>query len=193
MAPFFNPSIFGCWVTFVTVDLRSGSIAKTFTLIEEEIERRQEEFKVKTALFVETLDVENVIAQLLVTEGYVTVDSIANESSTNLEKIEGFDQDLASEIVTRAKNYLAIKDKENIKIINEKNMEEDLKSLEGIDNKMLALLATNNIITLDDFAGLSTFDLLDKEEGIFRELELEEVTVNSMIMKAREKWFVESK
>ena len=72
-------------------------------------------------------------------------------------------------------------------------MNEDLKSLEGIDNKMLALLAINNILTLDDFAGLATFDLLDKEEGIFRELELDETTINSMIMKAREKWFTEKK
>ena len=58
---------------------------------------------------------------------------------------------------------------------------------------MLALLAVNNILTLDDFAGLSTFDLLDKEEGIFRELDLDEATVNSMIMKAREKWFTDKK
>ena len=61
---------------------------------DEETERRQEEFKVKTAMLIETLDVEDVIAQLLVTEGYVFVDSIANEKSENLEKIEGFDSDL---------------------------------------------------------------------------------------------------
>ena len=160
---------------------------------EEEIERRQEEFKVKTTMFAELLDVEEVIAQLLVTEGYVAIDSVANESVANLEKIEGFEEDLANEIIIKAKNYLSIKDKENIKIINEKNVEQDLKLLKGIDNKMLALLAINNTLTLDDFAGLATFDLLDKEEGIFRELELEEETVNSMIMKAREKWFVEEK
>ena len=158
---------------------------------EQEIERRQEEFKVKTTMFAELLDVEEVIAQLLVTEGYVTVDSVANESASNLEKIEGFDNDLANEILLRAKNYISKKDQENIKIINEKNIEEDLKLLKGMDNKMLALLAINNILTLDDFAGLATFDLLDKEEGIFRELDLDETTVNSMIMKAREKWFTE--
>ncbi len=160
---------------------------------EEEIERRQEEFKVKTVMFSKILDVEDIIAQLLVTEGYVAVDSIANETPANLEKIEGFDKDLSEEIVTRAKNYLSNKDAENIKIINEKNVDDDLKKLKGIDNKMLALLAINHIITLDDFAGLSTFDLLDKEEGIFKELELEETIVNDMIMKAREKWFTEEK
>ena len=58
---------------------------------------------------------------------------------------------------------------------------------------MLALLAKNDIITLDDFAVLSTFDLLDKEEGIFNSLDLDETAINNMIMKAREKWFIEEK
>ncbi len=160
---------------------------------QEESERRQEEFKIKTEMFVETLDVEDVIAQLLVTEGYVTVESLANESIENLEKIEGFDNDLATEILQRSKNYLSTLEEENVKIINEKNIEKQLREIEGIDNKMLALLAKNDIITLDDFAGLSTFDLLDKEEGIFKGLDLDEELVNSMIMKAREGWFTEEK
>ena len=73
---------------------------------EEESERRQQEFKEKSTMLSEVLDVEDVIAQLLVTEGYVSVNSIATESLVNLEKIEGFDTDLASEILTRSKNYL---------------------------------------------------------------------------------------
>ena len=60
-----------------------------------------------------------------------------------------------------------------------------------MNNKMLALLAANDITTLDDFADLATFDLIDKEEGIFKDLEIEEKVVNDMIMKAREKWFKE--
>ena len=156
---------------------------------DEETERRQEEFKVKTAMFVETLDVEDVIAQLLVTEGYVSINSIANENSENLEKIEGFDNDLSNEIISRAINYIKEKDKEDIKIINEKISDNELKNLNGINNKMLALLAANNICTLDDFADLSTYDLIDKEEGMLRELDIEENIVNDMIMKAREKWF----
>ena len=158
---------------------------------EEEAERRQEEFKIKTEMFVKTLDVEDVIAQLLVTEGYVTVESVTSESIENLEKIEGFDKDLAVEILDRAKNYLSNKEEENLKIINDKNIEEELRKIEGIDNKMLALLAENDVITLDDFAGLSTFDLLDKNEGIFKELDLDEELVNKMIMKARENWFAD--
>lgn len=74
-----------------------------------------------------------------------------------------------------------------------KNVEQELRELEGMNNKRLALLAKNNVITLDDFAGLSTFDLLDKEDGIFRSLETDEKSINEMIMKAREKWFVDEK
>ena len=160
---------------------------------EEETERRQEEFKIKTEMLSKILDVEEVIAQLLVTEGYVSINSIANENNENLEKIEGFDESLAKEIIMRANNYLHEKNEEDIKIINEKITDDKLINLNGINNKMLALLAANDIYTLNDFADLATYDLLDKEEGIFRELDLEEKIVNDMIMKAREKWFTEEK
>jgi len=156
---------------------------------EEETERRQNEFKIKTEMLIEILDVEDVIAQLLVTEGYVAVDSIANENSENLEKIEGFDSDLSNEIITRAVNYIKEKNDEDVKIINEKISDQELINLTGMNNKMLALLASNDICTLDEFADLATYDLIDKEEGIFREIDIEEKIVNDMIMKAREKWF----
>ena len=160
---------------------------------EEETERRQEEFKEKTLILAESLDVEDVIAQLLVTEGYVSIESIALENVENIEKIEGFDDDLAKEIILRANNHLKEKDEENKKIIDEKISDEDLKNLEGINNNMLALLAKNNILTLNDFADLATFELIDKEEGIFKSLDLDEDKINKMIMKARENWFEEQK
>ena len=156
---------------------------------EEETERRQVEFKNRTDLLIEVLDVEDVIAQLLVTEGYISVDSIANENFENLIKIGGFDTDLSKEIITRAINYVKKKDDEDIKIINEKISDQELINLNGINNKMLALLAKNDIYSLDDFANLATYDLIDKDEGIFKKLDIEEKTVNGMIMKAREKWF----
>ncbi len=158
---------------------------------EEEAERRQLEFKEKTQMMIKSLDVEDVIAQLLVTEGYVAVEGIASESEENLEKIEGFDNDLAKEIISRANNYIKDQNAEDIKIINEKIKDEELKKLEGINNKMLSLLAKNNILTLNDFADLATFELIDKEEGIFKNLDIDQKVADSMIMKAREKWFVE--
>ena len=156
---------------------------------EEESERRQEEFKEKTLMLSELLDVEDVIAQLLVTEGYVSIESIASESPENLEKIEGFDNELANEIIIRSNNYIKEQDEEDIKIINEKVIDEKLKNLEGINNKMLALLVKENIVTLNDFADLASFELIDKQEGIFKSLDIDEEKINSMIMKARESWF----
>jgi hypothetical protein len=60
-----------------------------------------------------------------------------------------------------------------------------------MNNQMLSKLAQNNIITLDDFADLAAFELIDKEEGFFKDLDIDENLINSMIMKAREKWFTE--
>ena len=62
-----------------------------------------------------------------------------------------------------------------------------------MNNKMLSLLAKNKIVTLDGFADLASFELIDKEEGIFKDLDIDESLVNDMIMQAREKWFVEEK
>ncbi len=156
---------------------------------EEESERRQIEFKEKSAILTELLDVEDVIAQLLVTEGYVTIESIASETVENLQKIEGFDQDLANEIVLRAKNSIEEQEQENIKIINENIKDEDLKNLNGMTIPMLALLAKENIVDLNGFADLASYELLDNEEGIFRKLDLNEEIVNQMIMDARDKIF----
>ena len=160
---------------------------------EEESERRQQEFKDKTQMLIKNLDVEDVIAQLLVTEGYVSIEGIASESHENLEKIEGFDPDLAQELITRSSNYLSKQDEENIKIIDEKIFDKELKNLVGINNEMLSLLALSNIVTLNDFADLASFELIDKEEGIFKNLDIDESVVNAMIMKARESWFTEDK
>ena len=70
---------------------------------------------------------------------------------------------------------------------------QSLKNIQGMTISMLAILAKEDILTLNDFAELATFELIDKEEGIFKALNLDENTVNNMIMKAREKWFSEDK
>ena len=158
---------------------------------EEESERRQQEFKEKSLLISELLDVEDVIAQLLVTDGYTSIESIAAETQENIEKIEGFDSDLAKEILERSKNYLKDQEETNRKIIDEKIKDNELKNLEGMNSNILAELAKSNILSLNDFADLATFELIDKEEGILKNLELDEEEVNKMIMKARENWFTE--
>ena len=84
---------------------------------DEESERRQQEFKEKSLLISELLDVEDVIAQLLVTDGYTTIDSIASENIENIEKIEGFDSELAKEILEGLKTILKIKNKLILKLL----------------------------------------------------------------------------
>ena len=158
---------------------------------DEESERRQQEFKDKSLLISDLLDVEDVIAQLLVTDGYTTIESIASETLENIEKIEGFDSDLAKEILERSQNYLKEQEEANQKIINEKIKDDSLKNLEGMNISILAELAKSNILTINDFADLATFELIDKDEGILRNLDLDEDAVNKMIMKARENWFEE--
>ncbi len=155
---------------------------------DEESERRQQEFKEKSILLAETLDVEDVIAQLLVTDGYTTVESIANETLENLEKIEGFDSTLAQEIIDRSKNFVKDKEESDKKLIEDNISDEKLKNLKGMNNSILAQLAKSNILNVNDFADLATFELIDKEEGILKELELDEETANNMIMEARGFW-----
>ena len=156
---------------------------------EEESERRQQEFKEKSVLLSDLLDVEDVIAQLLVTDGYTSVESIASETQENIEKIEGFDSNLAEEIIERAKNFVKEQEEENLKIIDDNIKDDKLKNLDGMNNNILAELAKAKILTIDDFADLATFELIDKEEGILKNLDLDEDFVNNMIMKARENWF----
>ncbi len=155
---------------------------------DEESERRQQEFKEKSILLAETLDVEDVIAQLLVTDGYTTVESIAAETLENLEKVEGFDSALAQEIIDRSKNFVKDKEESDKKLIEENINDEKLKNLKGMNNSILAKLANSNILNVNDFADLATFELIDKEEGILKELDLDEQIVNNMIMEARSFW-----
>ena len=155
---------------------------------DEEAERRQQEFKEKSVLLAEILDVEDVIAQLLVTDGYTTVDSIASETLENLERIEGFDSSLAQEIIDRSKSFVQDKEESNKKLIEEKISDEKLKNLKGMNNSILAELAKSNILNVNDFADLATFELIDKEEGILKQLDIDEEIANNMIMEARSFW-----
>ena len=83
---------------------------------------------------------------------------------------------------------MKIKIREEIKNIKD----EDLKNLEGMNNNILAELARSKLLTLNDFADLATFELIDKDEGILRKLDIDEEIANKMIMKARENWFADS-
>ncbi|MDD4520091.1 MAG: transcription termination factor NusA [Alphaproteobacteria bacterium] len=150
----------------------------------EEVEQRQIETKEKVDLFIKALDVDDMIAHLLVQEGFSTLQEIAYVEKDELLSIEGFDEGIVEELQKRAENYLVKKDEENEKKIKEFDLKDDLKSFEDLTQDQLVLLGEKGIKTLDDFADLSSEELIE----IFGE-DFPEDEANILIMKAREHWF----
>lgn len=151
----------------------------------EEAETRQNEIKQRSQMFIEALDVDDVIAHLLVNEGFTSVKDIAFVDLSELTDIEGFDEDIASELQNRAKVFLAKKEESDEKTRKELGVSDDLASMEGISSSMLVALGEKGVKTLDDFADLASDELIE----IVGEDSLSEEQANALIMKAREHWF----
>ena len=151
----------------------------------EESERRQMEFQQRSLMFVEALDVDDVIAHLLVTEGFSSVEEVAFVPIDDLLMIEGFDEDVAEELRARARNYLEQRDAELNKRRVELGVEDDLAGVEGVSPAMLVTLGENGIKTRDDLADLATDELQD----LFESEPLSDEAANAAIMAARAHWF----
>ena len=154
---------------------------------EVESERRTQEFNRLSELFIEALNVEEVIAHLLVTEGFSSVEEVAYVPTEDLANIEGFDENVAEELKNRAAEYLKTKEAEVAKKFKEMGVEEALAKHEGLNSDIVLKLAEGGIKTMDDFAGLATdefFEMVPKS-GISRD------DMEAMIMKAREAWFAD--
>jgi N utilization substance protein A len=137
----------------------------------EESERRQKEFAERTAMFMEALDVDEVIAQLLVTEGFTSVEEAAFVDPSEIAGIEGFDEGTAEEIQSRAREYLERKEAELDARRRELGVEDDLSQINNMTTAMMVALGENDIKTLDDFADCATDDLCgwverSKERGV---------------------------
>jgi transcription termination factor NusA/transcription termination factor NusA, C-terminal duplication len=131
----------------------------------EESERRQKEFAERTELFMNALDVDEVVGQLLASEGFRSVDEIAYVDLGEVASIEGFDEDTAREIQDRAQEYLARIEAENEARRQELGVADELKEIEGITTAMLVALGENDIKTVEDLAGCATDDLVGWTEG----------------------------
>jgi transcription termination/antitermination protein NusA len=151
----------------------------------EESERRQEEFRVRSALFLEALDVDDVIAHLLVAEGFTTVEQIAESPVDDLADIEGFDLDVAGELQNRAQTWLAAQEKKMQERRRELGVDDAVTELPHMRAEMIVKLGEAHIKTLDDVADLATDELRD----IVGADMLTEVQANSVIMAARAHWF----
>ncbi len=154
---------------------------------EQEQERRSNENKVRSQRFMEALDVDEMIAHLLIAEGFSTVDEIAMVDLSELAEIEGFDEDVAAELQSRAKEYVAKRNAEFEKQSKSLGIDESLQEIEGLDQDMLLKLANGGIKTRDDLADLAADELLE----ILGENSLTEMEANKVIMAARAHWFAE--
>ena len=151
----------------------------------EESERRQSEVKVRTQAFIDALDVDDVIAHLLVAEGFSSVDEIAAVPMEEIASIEGFDEDLATELQNRAAAYIEKRNAEFAVRSKELSVDDSLMGLEGLTQEMIVKLAEKGVKTLDDFADLATDEVLE----IVGENAMTAHDAEALIMKAREHWF----
>jgi N utilization substance protein A len=151
----------------------------------EESERRQEEFRKRSGLFVEALDVDDVIAGLLVTEGFTTVEDIAGVEDEELAGIEGFDESVAAELKRRAETWLAQRDEELDEKRRGMGVEDAVAETGGFTPGMLVTLGEKGIKTLDDLADLASDELIE----ILGPDAVDEETANAIIMAARQHWF----
>jgi N utilization substance protein A len=152
---------------------------------QEESERRQDEFRKRSGLFVEALDVDDVIAGLLVTEGFTSVEDIVAVDDEELAGIEGFDESVAAELKRRAEAWLARRDEELEAKRREMGVEDAVAEVGGFTPAMLVTLGEKGVKTLDDLADLASDELIE----ILGPEAVDEETANAIIMAAREHWF----
>ncbi|MHA6287821.1 transcription termination factor NusA [Maricaulis sp. CAU 1757] len=162
---------------------------------EEESERRQKEFAERTQLFIGALDVDEVIAQLLATEGFTDVEDLAYVDLGEIAVIEGFDEDTAEEIQARARDFLDRQAAEQDAKRTELGVEDAVLEVEGVTLPMAVAFGENDVKTVDDLAGLVTDDLRGwfetkdgervREPGILESFGLSADDAEMMIMRAR--------
>ena len=161
----------------------------------EESARRQKEFEERTQLFIETLDVDEFFAQLLVSEGFTNLEEVAYVEIDELLVIDGVDEDTAQELQTRAREFLQEQANKALEHAKELGVEETLINFEGLSPQMLEALAEDGIKTLDEFATCADWELAGgwttvdgervKDDGILEKFDLSLEEAQDLVMTAR--------
>src|SRR6186713_611545 len=171
---------------------------------QEESERRQAEFQSRTKVFMEALDVDEVVGQLLASEGFGSIEELAVIDEKEIASIEGFDEDTAHELQTRANEYLGKIEGELDAKRKELGVEDAVKDVPGVTTAMLVKLGEGGIKSVEDLAGCATDDLVGwterkdgeskREPGILDGLGISREDAETMIMQARVKagWVTEA-
>ena len=155
----------------------------------QESERRQEEFRTRSQMFMDALDVDDVIAHLLVTEGFTSVEEVALVPTEELTSIEGFDEDVASELKARAQAWLEAESERLTGKRKELGVEDAVAEIPGLTPAMLVALGEAGVKTLDDLADLAADELTDEKDGILKTFDMSLEDANAIIMAARAHWF----
>jgi N utilization substance protein A len=162
---------------------------------QEESERRQKEFLERTQLFVDALNVDEVVGQLLASEGFTSVEEVAYVELDEIASIEGFDEATGEEIQARAREHLEELERQLDEERRELGVEDDLRQVPGITTPMMVALGKDDVKSLEDFAGSVPDDLVGwvekrdgetiRHKGPLSDFELSRADVEEMIMAAR--------
>ena len=161
----------------------------------EESARRQKEFEERTQLFIETLDVDEFFAQLLVSEGFANLEEVAYVELDELLVIDGVDEDTAQELQARAREYLEEQAAKALERAKELGVEESLINFGGLSPQMLEALAEDGVKTLDDFATCADWELAGgwttvdgervKDDGVLEKFDVSLEEAQDLVMTAR--------
>ncbi len=162
---------------------------------EEESARRQAEFEERTKLFMETLDLDEFFAQLLVSEGFTSLEEVAYVEVDELLVIDGVDGDTASELQARARDYLEAQNKKALDHARELGAEDSLIGFDGLTPQMVEALAEDDVKTLEDFATCADWELAGgwttvgeervKDDGVLEKFDMSLEEAQELIMTAR--------
>ncbi|APG48837.1 transcription termination factor NusA [Phaeobacter porticola] len=162
---------------------------------EEESARRQKEFEARTKLFMETLDLDEFFAQLLVSEGFTNLEEVAYVELDELLVIDGVDDGTAQELQARAADYLEAQAKAALDAARELGAEDSLIDFDGLTPQMVEALAKDGIKTLEDFATCADWELAGgwttnkgervKDDGILEPFEMTLEDAQTLVMTAR--------
>jgi transcription termination/antitermination protein NusA len=163
----------------------------------EESERRQKEFAERTETFMNALDVDEVVGQLLASEGFRSVEEIAYVDVSDIASIQGLDEDTATEIQNRARDYLARIEAEHEEKRIALGVQDELRQIDGVTTPMLVAFGENGIKTIEDLAGCDTDELAGwtekqanetvRHKGVLDGFDLSRSDAETMIMTARVK------
>jgi N utilization substance protein A len=162
---------------------------------QEESERRQKEFQERSTLFMEALNVDEMVGQVLASEGFTNVEEVAYVDSDEIASIDGFDEDTASEIQSRARDYLEKVEAEHDAKRKELGVEDELRDIPGVTTAMMVKLGEDGVKSVEDFAGYAVDDLVGWKErkdgetkmfpGVLADFGVSRADAEQMVMSAR--------